>query len=226
VRFPILGADFLRNFKLLVDVAGCRLLPAAAVPSSSSPSAGNHLVAAVADVAGCRLPPTAAVSSPSPAAGSHLAAAAVPARPPHPKAAVRECSSVASCKYAASDGPAAGQAAAVGSQHLPEPSASLLAKYSSVTASSLPVTIHGVQHRMATAGSPVVLKFRRLDPERLAAARKEFDAKLEAGIVRHSDSGWSSPLHMVQKKDGVWQPCGDTSLSLRFRSGSEFLKSQ
>jgi RNase H-like domain found in reverse transcriptase/Reverse transcriptase (RNA-dependent DNA polymerase) len=85
----------------------------------------------------------------------------------------------------------------------------LLAKYSSVTASSLPEPIHGVQHRIATAGSPVVSKFRRLDPERLAAARKEFDAMLEAGIVRCSDSGWSSPLHMVRKKDGGWRPCGD-----------------
>jgi hypothetical protein len=45
--------------------------------------------------------------------------------------------------------------------------------------------------------------------ERLAAAGKEFDAMLEAGIVRRSDRGWSSPLHMVRKKDGGWHPCGD-----------------
>jgi transposase InsO family protein len=255
VRFPILGADFLRHFNLLVDVAGCRLLPAAAV-STPSPSAGNYVAAAIADVAGC----TAAVPSSSPAAGSHLEAAAVPARPPlhgvaagvygpaaggiqsakrgaaagqvavsSPSPAAGSRTAVAAVParppllhkgpgrhlpaaggiQSAKRGAAAGQVAAVDSQPVEEPWASLLAKYSGVTASSLPEPIHGVQHRIATAGSPVVSKFRRLDPERLAAARKEFDAMLEAGIVRRSDSGWSSPLHMVRKKDGGWRPCGD-----------------
>jgi Reverse transcriptase (RNA-dependent DNA polymerase) len=29
------------------------------------------------------------------------------------------------------------------------------------------------------------------------------------GIVRHSTSPWSSPLHLVQKPDGSWRPCDD-----------------
>ena len=30
-----------------------------------------------------------------------------------------------------------------------------------------------------------------------------------AGIIRRSSSSWASPLHMVEKSDGCWRPCGD-----------------
>jgi hypothetical protein len=43
----------------------------------------------------------------------------------------------------------------------------------------------------------------------LAAAKAEFLQLEKDGIVRRSDSPWSSPLHMVRKADGTWWPCGD-----------------
>ncbi len=68
---------------------------------------------------------------------------------------------------------------------------------------------HGVRHVIRTVGQPATAKFRRLDPTRLAAAKREFQTMLDEGMIRCSSSQWSSPLHMVQKPDGSWRPCGD-----------------
>nr|CAH8827542.1 unnamed protein product [Trichobilharzia regenti] len=32
---------------------------------------------------------------------------------------------------------------------------------------------------------------------------------MQLGIIRPSNSPWSSPLHMVPKADHDWRPCGD-----------------
>jgi hypothetical protein len=69
---------------------------------------------------------------------------------------------------------------------------------------------HEVRHHLLTQpGPPVFAKARRLDPDKLEIAKKEFESMEKAGIVRRSTSPWSSPLHMVKKKDGSWRPCGD-----------------
>jgi len=73
----------------------------------------------------------------------------------------------------------------------------------------LPPANTQVLHHIVTNGPPIASRFRRLDGTKLQAAREEFRELEEAGIVRRSDSPWSSPLHMVQKSDGSWRPCGD-----------------
>lgn len=69
---------------------------------------------------------------------------------------------------------------------------------------------HKVQHFIKTTpGPPVSSKPRRLAPDRLKAIKAEFELMLQQGVIRASKSPWSSPLHVVPKKDGSLRPCGD-----------------
>ena len=61
---------------------------------------------------------------------------------------------------------------------------------------------HGVHHGK---DRPVFAKTRRLDLDKLHTAKAEFSHLEAAGIIRRSDSLWSSPLHIVLKKDGTWR---------------------
>ena len=68
---------------------------------------------------------------------------------------------------------------------------------------------HGVQHYIPTVGPPVHARARRLSPEKLEIARREFAQMEQMGIIRRSSSPWSSPLHVAPKAGGGWRPCGD-----------------
>ena len=90
--------------------------------------------------------------------------------------------------------------------------ADILKEFPSVTRPQFSKTDvkHGVEHCIPTSGPPLHAKPRRLSPEKLAIARREFAEMEKLGIVRRSSSPWASPLHMVEKSTpGTWRPCGD-----------------
>ena len=68
---------------------------------------------------------------------------------------------------------------------------------------------HGVEHHIITQGHPTTSRPHRLPSDKFAVAKHEFHEMEEAGIIRRSNSPWSSPLHIVPKQSGGWRPCDD-----------------
>lgn len=66
-----------------------------------------------------------------------------------------------------------------------------------------------VQHFIETQGQPIHSRARPIPPHRFETVKKEFENMIEQGLCRPSKSPWSSPLHIVPKKNGDIRVCGD-----------------
>ena len=193
IAFPIVGADFLHNFKLSVDLGRMQI----------NTRGGGRL----------RLE--------SPKDSSTFAAIGVrtgeemrldPASPSRPTVEALGGSSNGHLRPKQDRPPAA--ASVTGGAGTADQQTSyqqILHSFPKVLNQSkmLPDVTHRVQHVLETKGRPVSSRYRRLDPERLRAAKKVFAEMEQQGIIRRSKSNWASPLHMVPKQDGTWRPCGD-----------------
>jgi hypothetical protein len=144
---------------------------------------------------------------------SHRSSATVTSQQPLPPPSPGSGSAAADVKLPPGLSAAASSAGRKASPLPPPPNivAELLADFPQVVNQSkvLPAPSTEVKHHISTTGPPFSSKFQRLDSVKLAAAKKEFYQMEKDGIVRRSDSPWSSSLHMVMKPDGSWRPCGD-----------------
>jgi hypothetical protein len=207
VAGPILGIEFLRKFKVIVSPELSQIqfaCSAAAPPSHILPSAAPPILYCLSSSTPVQVPvliqpPTATTSSQPPAISAYLV------QNPEVKSSsfsFRETKSLL-------DSPPLFQKIP---DSVPDDVKILLQKFPSIlrTRDVKPAPNHGVEHHIHTGSHPPVFaKSRRLDPEKLEIAKAEFKRLEFAGTVRRSKSPWASPLHMVSKKDGWWQPCGD-----------------
>lgn len=66
-----------------------------------------------------------------------------------------------------------------------------------------------IKHFIPTTGAPCHYKPRPLALRHQEPVKQALEQMLQDGIIRHSRSNWSSPLHIVPKKPDTWRILGD-----------------
>ena len=192
IAFPIVGADFLQHFGLNVDLAARKLYfrGGQAIELAAPIAGGVYAAMGVVAAGGGSTPSLPTVEALRDAQDDHLRSEL--SRPP----------AAAQLK----------QVRGSGQQATAQEEAEVVRDYPEVVNKSrlLPPIRHKVVHVIeTTCQRPVTARYRRLDPIKLEAAKKEFAELERQGVIQRSNSPWSSPLHMVKKADGSWRPCGD-----------------
>ena len=77
---------------------------------------------------------------------------------------------------------------------------------------------HNICHFIWMSGPPVFSKFHRLAPDKLNTDKKMFKDMEDMGLCQKALSPWSSPLHIVTKKDGTLCPAVTTGAWTCWRS--------
>ncbi|XP_018302672.1 uncharacterized protein [Mycetomoellerius zeteki] len=87
----------------------------------------------------------------------------------------------------------------------------IIAEFPEVTGldQSTPGSNNDMCHHIVTEGPLVAERPKRLNQDKLKAAKAEFKRLVDLGICEPSNSPWASPIYMVHKKDGSWRICGD-----------------
>jgi len=78
--------------------------------------------------------------------------------------------------------------------HIKEPYQTILNKFPGITTLKTNMINTPTEHHIITKGPPVHTKTRRLAPDKLDTAKKEFALLQELGICRPSASEWASPV--------------------------------
>ena len=201
VAFPILGADFLSNFRLLVDISNKRLVAHGGklIQLEQGKPTNAAVVTGVVSVAPL---PAVAPSTPSlPLVEAPYSGSSGPPVANRRARAARKSKAVAAAlplvvppstpsiptvEAPSTGGGSSGQLAA--SQHVGD-AKRLLHKYQAVVGASkrLPLVKHAVEHLIETNTiRPVASRYRRLDPEWLAATKAKFAPMESQGIIRRS----------------------------------------
>jgi cleavage and polyadenylation specificity factor subunit 1 len=91
--------------------------------------------------------------------------------------------------------------------------AKILQQYPAVTQTNIRrecKVLHNTEHVIETTGPPTAARARRLPPDKLKAAKAEFQKRLEHGDIRPSKSPWATPITVARKKGPErWRICGD-----------------
>ena len=66
-----------------------------------------------------------------------------------------------------------------------------------------------VKHSIVTQGSPIRQPLRRMPVATKGVVQDEVRKMLDRGVIRPSNSPWSSPIVLVRKRDGSWRFCVD-----------------